>query len=143
MPDPAQLSWLDLPPATNLAAARRLLTDLSALEGERLSAHGRKMAAGQRSAPGGDADRGGGCDSAATAAKLAAILEEPPRGGNSDLSAAFARQQGNWQQRAQQLMKRLAVRGGQPDADSIAALLASALPTVSPIVAARRALPAG
>ncbi|STR66510.1 ATP-dependent helicase HrpB [Klebsiella michiganensis] len=65
-------------------------------------------------------------DGAATAAKLAAILEEPPRGGNSDLSAAFARQQGNWQQRAQQLMKRLAFRGGQPDADSIAALLASA-----------------
>lgn len=43
--DPAQFSWLDLPPATNLAAARRLLTDLSALEGERLSARGRKMAA--------------------------------------------------------------------------------------------------
>ncbi len=36
-------------------------------------------------------------DDAATAAKLAAILEEPPRGGNSDLGAAFARQQPNWQ----------------------------------------------
>jgi ATP-dependent helicase HrpB len=30
--DPAQLNWLDLPPAANLAAARRLLTALSALE---------------------------------------------------------------------------------------------------------------
>jgi ATP-dependent helicase HrpB len=32
-----------------------------------------------------------GCDEAATAAKLAAILEEPPRGASSDLGAAFAR----------------------------------------------------
>ena len=125
--DPAQLSWLDLPPATNLAAARRLLTDLSALEGERLSARGRKMAAlGNDPRLAAMLTAAEDADGAATAAKLAAILEEPPRGGNSDLSAAFARQQGNWQQRAQQLMKRLAVRGGQPDADSIAALLASA-----------------
>jgi ATP-dependent helicase HrpB len=55
-------------------------------------------------------------DEAATAAKLAAILEEPPRGGLVDLGAVFSRQQANWQQRAQQLMKRLARRGGQPDA---------------------------
>ena len=125
--DPAQLSWLDLPPAVNLAAARRLLTDLSALEGERLSSHGRKMAAlGNDPRLAAMLTAAEDADGAATAAKLAAILEEPPRGGNSDLSAAFARQQGNWQQRAQQLMKRLTVRGGQPDADRIAALLASA-----------------
>ena len=125
--DPAQLSWLDLPPAVNLAAARRLLTDLSALEGERLSSHGRKMAAlGNDPRLAAMLTAAEDADGAATAAKLAAILEEPPRGGNSDLSAAFARQQGNWQQRAQQLIKRLAVRGGQPDADRIAALLASA-----------------
>ncbi|VFS66145.1 ATP-dependent RNA helicase HrpB [Raoultella terrigena] len=36
--DPAELRWLDLPPEINLAAARRLLTALSALEGGRLSA---------------------------------------------------------------------------------------------------------
>ncbi|RYI32763.1 hypothetical protein EVG16_28320, partial [Klebsiella pneumoniae] len=47
-------------------------------------------------------------DEAATAAKLAAILEEPPRGGLVDLGAVFSRQQANWQQRSQQLMKRLA-----------------------------------
>lgn len=98
--DPAQLSWLDLPPATNLAAARRLLTDLSALEGDRLSAHGRKMAAlGNDPRLAAMLTAAEDADGAATAAKLAAILEEPPRGGNSDLSAAFARQQGNWQQR--------------------------------------------
>lgn len=43
--DPAALAWLDQPPAVNLAAARRLLEALSALDGERLSAFGRKMAA--------------------------------------------------------------------------------------------------
>ncbi|HBS6245872.1 TPA: ATP-dependent helicase HrpB [Klebsiella pneumoniae] len=65
-------------------------------------------------------------DEAATAAKLAALLEEPPRGGLVDLGAVFSRQQANWQQRSQQLMKRLARRGGQPDAGLMAGLLASA-----------------
>ncbi|HCM7378607.1 TPA: ATP-dependent RNA helicase HrpB, partial [Klebsiella quasipneumoniae] len=65
-------------------------------------------------------------DEVATAARLAAILEEPPRGGLVDLGAVFSRQQANWQQRAQQLMKRLACRSGQPDAGRMAALLASA-----------------
>jgi ATP-dependent helicase HrpB len=61
-----------------------------------------------------------GDDEIATAAKLAAILEEPPRGGSSDLGQAFSRNQGNWQQRAQQLCKRLNSRGGAPDSDKIA-----------------------
>ena len=60
-------------------------------------------------------------DDAATAAKLAAILEEPPRGASSDLGAAFARQQPNWQQRARQLLKRLGSRDGQPDAQRLPA----------------------
>ncbi|MBN0840298.1 hypothetical protein JTM04_38925, partial [Pseudomonas aeruginosa] len=51
---------------------------------------------------------------------------EPPRGGLVDLGAVFSRQQANWQQRSQQLMKRLARRGGQPDAGLMAGLLASA-----------------
>ncbi len=54
--DPAALARLDQPPAVNLAA-RRLLEALSALDGERLSAFGRKMAARQRAAAGGDAGR--------------------------------------------------------------------------------------
>lgn len=106
--DPAALAWLDQPPAVNLAAARRLLAALSALDGERLSAFGRKMA------------------TLGNEPRLAAILEEPPRGGLVDLGAVFSRQQTNWQQRAQQLMKRLARRGGQPDAEGMAGLLASA-----------------
>ena len=43
--DPEQLNWLDTPPAINLQAAKRLLQMLGALEGDRLSARGQKMAA--------------------------------------------------------------------------------------------------
>lgn len=125
--DPAQLSWLDLPPSANLAAARRLLTALSALEGEGLSALGRKMASiGNDPRLAAILTAANDPDDAATAAKLVAILEEPPRGGSGDLAAAFSRQQPNWQQRAQQLLKRLASRGGHPDAQRLAALLAPA-----------------
>jgi ATP-dependent helicase HrpB len=125
--DPAQLSWLDAPPAANLAAARKLLSQLGALEGERLSAFGQKMAsigndprlaamlAGARNA-----------DEIATAAKLAAILEEPPRGASTDLGAAFACNLPQWQQRARQLARRLKNTEGALDSDLLASLLASA-----------------
>ncbi|MGL5599366.1 MAG: ATP-dependent helicase HrpB, partial [Silvania sp.] len=127
--DPAQLSWLDLPPAVNLAAARRLLTQLGALAGERLTSHGQKMAtlgndprlAAMLAHASGDSD-------IATAAKLAAILEQPPRGGSSDLLQAFSRNQPEWQQRARQLSQRLSSRGGVPDSDRVPALLAQAFP---------------
>ncbi|WP_163593802.1 hypothetical protein, partial [Klebsiella variicola] len=39
-PDAAQLTWLNPPPAANLAAARALLNRLGALDGERLSSRG-------------------------------------------------------------------------------------------------------
>ena len=125
--DPAQLSWLDLPPAINLAAARKLLTQLGALDGERLSAFGQKMAASGND-PRLAAMLAGTntADEVATAAKLAAILEEPPRGANADLGAAFARNQPQWQQRARQLARRLKGPDGEPDSDLIAPLLARA-----------------
>lgn len=127
--DPSQLSWLDTPPAVNLAAARRLLTQLGALADERLTAKGLKMAAlgndprlaAMLAAADSDAE-------VATAARLAAILEEPPRGGSGDLMQAFTRSQGQWQQRSQQLCKRLNRRAGQPDSDAIPALLAQGFP---------------
>ncbi|EHK2380867.1 ATP-dependent helicase HrpB [Salmonella enterica] len=125
--DPVSLFWLDRPPEVNLQAARRLLLMLGALEGERLSARGRKMAA-----PGNDPRlaamlvNAGEGDSAATAAMLAAILEDPPRGGGTDLSVVFSRRQPGWQQRSQQLLKRLQVRNGEPDSALIAPLLARA-----------------
>ena len=127
--DPSQLSWLDTPPAVNLAAARRLLTQLGALADERLTAKGQKMAAlgnDPRLAAmlvAADSD-----DEVATAARLAAILEEPPRGGSGDLMQAFTRSQGPWQQRSQQLCKRLNRRAGQPDSDAIPSLLAQGFP---------------
>ena len=127
--NPTQLNWLDQPPAVNLAAARRLLTQLAALADDRLTAKGQKMAtlgndprlAAMLVAAQTD-------DEVATAARLAAILEEPPRGTNHDLLQAFSRPQGQWQQRSQQLCKRLNRRAGQPDSDAIPALLAQGFP---------------
>ncbi|EKM9587532.1 ATP-dependent helicase HrpB [Salmonella enterica] len=126
--DPASLFWLDMPPEANLQAARRLLVMLGALEGDRLSARGRKMAAtGNDPRLAAMLVNAGEGDSAATAARLAAILEEPPRGGGTDLSEVFSRRQPGWQQRSQQLLKRLQVRNGEPDSALIAPLLAGAL----------------
>jgi len=125
--DPSGLSWLDRPPATNLAAAERLLTQLAALENGRLTASGKNMAAtgcdprlaamlvNARSA-----------DAQATAARLAALLEEPPRGSGSDLGAVLSRSQSSWQQRASQLLKRLNSRGGAVDTALMPSLLACA-----------------
>lgn len=125
--DPAQLNWLDTPPAINLQAAKRLLQMLGALAGDRLSARGQKMAmlgndprlAAMLVSASNDTE-------AATAAKLAAILEEPPRGGCTDLAVAFSRNHPAWQQRSQQLLKRLNVRSGQPDSTLLSPLLAQA-----------------
>ncbi|EBX1353117.1 ATP-dependent helicase HrpB [Salmonella enterica subsp. enterica serovar Okatie] len=125
--DPASLFWLDRPPEVNLQAARRLLLMLGALEGERLSARGRKMAAtGNDPRLAAMLVNAGEGDSAATAAMLAAILEDPPRGGGTDLSVLFSRRQPGWQQRSQQLLKRLQVRNGEPDSALISPLLARA-----------------
>ena len=128
-PDPAQLTWLNPPPAVNLTAARTLLTRLGALDGSRLTAQGQKMAAlGNEPRLAAMLVAAKDDDDIATAAKLAAILEEPPRGGNSDLAIAFSRNQPNWQQRAQQLCRRLNSRGGTPDSSRIASALAQAFP---------------
>jgi len=125
--DPAQLNWLDLPPAVNLAAARKLLSQLQALEDGRLTPFGQRMAAlGNDPRLAAMLAAANGRDEIATAAKLAAILEEPPRGANSDLSAAFSRNQPNWQQRARQLVRRLKSSEGEPDNTVLAPLLASA-----------------
>lgn len=125
--DPASLFWLDRPPEVNLQAARRLLLMLGALEGERLSARGQKMAAtGNDPRLAAMLVNAGEGDSAATAAMLAAILEDPPRGGGTDLSGLFSRRQPGWQQRSQQLLKRLQVRNGEPDSALIMPLLARA-----------------
>lgn len=125
--NPEQLNWLDTPPAINLQAAKRLLQMLGALEDDRLSATGQKMAAlGNDPRLAAMLVSANDDDEAATAAKLAAILEEPPRGGSTDLAVAFSRNQPAWQQRSQQLLKRLNVRSGQPDSTQLPPLLARA-----------------
>ena len=125
--DLEQLNWLDTPPAINLQAAKRLLQMLGALEGDRLSARGQKMAAlGNDPRLAAMLVSTKNDDEAASAAKLTAILEEPPRGGSTDLAVAFSRNQPAWQQRSQQLLKRLNVRSGQPDGALLPLLLAQA-----------------
>ena len=125
--EPEQLNWLDTPPAINLQAAKRLLQMLGALEGDRLSARGQKMAAlGNDPRLAAMLVGAKNNTEAATAAKLAAILEEPPRGGSIDLTVAFSRNQPAWQQRSQQLLKRLNVSSGQPDSTLLPSLLARA-----------------
>ncbi|WES69357.1 ATP-dependent helicase HrpB [Superficieibacter sp. HKU1] len=123
--DVDQLTWLDRPPAVNLSAARGLLSQLGALEGERLTASGQRMAAlGNDPRLAAMLVAAEDDDDIASAATLAAILEEPPRGGVADIHVAFSRQQPHWRQRSQQLCKRLGSKGGQPDADRLAPLLA-------------------
>ncbi len=123
--DVDQLTWLDRPPAVNLNAARDLLSQLGALEGERLTVTGQRMAAlGNDPRLAAMLVAAENDDDIASAATLAAILEEPPRGGIADIHVAFSRQQPHWRQRSQQLCKRLGSKGGQPDADRLAPLLA-------------------
>ena len=125
--DPAQLTWLALPPVVNLQAAKRLLHLLGALDGEQLSVTGQKMAAlGNDPRLAAMLVSASTPDDAATAAKLAAVLEEPPRMGNTDLGVAFSRHQPAWEQRSRQLLNRLNVRNGEVDASRIAPLLAQA-----------------
>ena len=125
--DPAQLNWLDMPPVVNMQAARRLLQMLQAMDGERLNAAGQKMAAlGNDPRLAAMLIGATNENEAVTAAKLAAILEEPPRGGHTDLTVHFSLNQPGWQQRSQQLLKRLNVQSGQPDSELIAPLLAKA-----------------
>ncbi|MGP3593576.1 ATP-dependent helicase HrpB [Vagococcus sp. WN89Y] len=125
--DPAQLTWLDAPPAVNLAAARKLLSQLGALKDGKLTAFGQKMAAlGNEPRLAAMLAGAQSADEIATAAKLAAILEEPPRTGSSDLITLFSRNQPNWQQRARQLGRRLKSTTGAPDSSMLATLLGRA-----------------
>ncbi|MGP1252627.1 ATP-dependent helicase HrpB [Serratia sp. CY33802] len=128
--DPAQLTWLDAPPTAALAAARALLHRLGATDdGGKLTAPGRQMAAlgcEPRLAAMLVAGAALSADGLATAALLAALLEEPPRGGQMDIGYWLSRLQPNWRQRAAQLTKRLPQRAGQVDVDLAPRLLAQA-----------------
>ncbi|ASM34192.1 ATP-dependent helicase HrpB [Serratia marcescens] len=128
--DPAQLTWLDAPPTAALAAARALLHRLGATDdGGKLTAPGRQMAAlgcEPRLAAMLVAGAALSADGLATAALLAALLEEPPRGGQMDIGYWLSRPQPYWRQRAAQLTKRLPQRAGQVDVELAPRLLAQA-----------------
>ncbi|MCI4239056.1 ATP-dependent helicase HrpB [Dickeya dianthicola] len=120
--DVAQLCWLDTPPQPALLAADRLLAQLGMRDAQqRLTASGRKMTelgcdprlAAMLHAAGQDADV------LATAALLAAIIEEPPRAGSPNLSDALHRPAGHWQRRAQQLARRVGKASGKVNADEV------------------------
>ncbi|QJW53812.1 ATP-dependent RNA helicase SrmB [Serratia plymuthica] len=128
--DVGQLTWLDRPPETALAAARKLLQHLGATDdGGKLTARGRQMAmlgCEPRLAAMLTQGAARGADGLATAAALAALLEEPPRSGQMDIGYWLSRPQPNWQRRAAQLARRLQPRSGQIDADLAPSLLALA-----------------
>lgn len=94
--DPAQLAWLDPPPAAALAEARTRLTDLGALDGDqRPTAHGRAMA--QLPMPPRLAHMllaAAAYGAARPAAELAVLLSERGLGGqDADLETRLARWQ--------------------------------------------------
>lgn len=136
--DVAQLNWLDTPPDVNLAAARALLEQLGAIKEGRLTARGQQMAKfGNDPRLAAMLAAAESADEKATAAWLAALLEEPPRTGNSDLASLFTRSQQNWQSRSHQLLKRMDSRGGARDIALAPQLLAIAF---SDRIARRRGL---
>uniref|UniRef100_UPI0018CD107E ATP-dependent helicase HrpB n=1 Tax=Xenorhabdus sp. NBAII XenSa04 TaxID=1429873 RepID=UPI0018CD107E len=121
--DSGQLHWLDNPPQAALAVAQSLLTRLGALDDkQQLTARGWRMtesgceprlaailclAREWCSDKGSCAEKESAGDALATAAKLVAILEEPPRWGQPDLVHCLTSNQSHWQQRAKQLFKSL------------------------------------
>ncbi|MTD40975.1 ATP-dependent helicase HrpB [Erwinia sp. CPCC 100877] len=115
--DVAQMSWLDAPPTQNLTAARLLLQQLGALDDQgRLTAQGRQMAQlGVDPRLAAMLMAAATPDERSTAAMLAAILEEPPRGNSDSLMDALMRPQGNWRARSRQLLKRIHGEPGRCD----------------------------
>ncbi|MBD2801961.1 ATP-dependent helicase HrpB [Xenorhabdus sp. M] len=139
--DSNQLHWLDNPPQPALAVAGALLQRLGALDDkQQLTARGWQMA-GSGSEPRLAAILCSGkilhagkvpCSAPgqrhvalAAAAKLVAILEDPPRRGHTDLIDWIASNQRHWQQRTSQLIRSLVGQHEQRE-------IGNALENVSP-----------
>ncbi|MDC9593309.1 ATP-dependent helicase HrpB [Xenorhabdus sp. IM139775] len=128
--DSRQLHWLDNPPQPALAVAASLLLRLGALGNhQQLTARGWKMAeSGSEPRLAAILFAGKECSGQAqnraaliTAAKLVAILEEPPRRGQPDLLYWMTVNQRHWQQRANQLIRHFTdKRGNKSEAQRLA-----------------------
>ncbi|QHM69856.1 ATP-dependent helicase HrpB [Mixta intestinalis] len=128
--DVGQLRWIDEPPAPALLAAQKLLLQLGAVnESGQLTAQGRAMAKlGSEPRLAALLTAAQHRDAQATAARLVAMLEEPPRQGSRNLSDHLFISHHGWQQRARQLLRRLNATGGELDITLAPALLAQAFP---------------
>lgn len=126
-------------PQAAISVAQRLLFQLGAVnEQGALTATGRVMSdAGSdpRLAAMLCAAQQAGENALATAALLAAIIEEPPRGGNVDLRNALYHPQNHWQRRADQLCRRLGKVRGRLSLRRRHFGLRMHIPIVSPIYA--------
>ncbi|WP_425336925.1 hypothetical protein [Serratia symbiotica] len=127
--DAAQWTWLDWPPAAALASAKVLLRQLvgATNDSDKLTAQGRQMAAlgcEPRLAAMLTAWAMLGADGLATAAALAALLEEQPRSGQKDIGYWLSHPKPHWQRRAGQFSRRFSQRPGQLDMSLAARLLA-------------------
>ncbi|AYA41031.1 ATP-dependent helicase HrpB [Xenorhabdus nematophila] len=116
--DSTQLHWLDNPPKPALVVAESLLLRLGALdEKQQLTARGWQMTESgcePRLAAMLCVAKAQGNAVLATAAKLVAILEEPPRHGQPDLIYWMTSNQRHWRQRADQLIRNIADKGEKP-----------------------------
>ena len=129
--DIAQLTWLDIPPAVNLAQAQQVLRRIGATDDQqRLTAVGQKMAqTGSDPRLASMLVAAQTADEQASAALLVALLEDPPRfSGGGDLRVVFDSPSSAVRQRAGQLLKRLNSRGGKAELALIMPLLAQAFP---------------
>lgn len=129
--DISQLTWLDPPPAVNLAQAQQVLRQIGAIDSrQRLTAAGQKMAQiGSDPRLASILVAAKTADQQASAALLVALLEDPPRfSGGGDLRLVFDKPSTAVRQRAAQLLKRLNSLGGKADAGLIMPLLAQAFP---------------
>ncbi|ATA22920.1 ATP-dependent helicase HrpB [Brenneria goodwinii] len=117
--DADQLIWLDPPPMPALRAARQLLHQLRITDARgMLTSEGRKIAAlgcDPRLAAMLTAAARQSNDALATAGCLAAILEEPPRGGSINLLDWLHRPLAHWLRRSRQLTRRLSPESGRID----------------------------
>ncbi|WP_387463715.1 ATP-dependent helicase HrpB [Photorhabdus sp. RM323S] len=130
--DTSQLHWLDMPPVASLGVAKSLLLQLGAVSHHnQLTSRGRKMAesgSDPRLAAILCAGLEQGTDALATAAVLTAILEEPPRDGQPDITYWVEQRQTQWLRRAKQLARNMGETFGEPASGSAAMLLVYGFP---------------